>query len=289
MDQIERVRDFNRYYTRSLGVLGDRYLGLERPWSESRLLFEIGDGADLRDLRGRLGLDSGYLSRMLRSLTDQGLVEVRPHETDGRVRVAVPTAGGRAARAELDDRARGSVEAMLGRLTPRQRDRLIDAQEQVRRLLRMAAVEVVAVPDDDPVARECLRRYAAELDTRFPEGYDESALIRPGELAETGGEFLVAREDDGKAAGCGAWQPLSGEAAEIRHIWINPETRGLGLGRRILDRLESGAQASGYRTFRLGTHTSLPEAASLYRSSGYHEIPAYSHSSYNQLNFEKRT
>ena len=89
MDQIELVRDFNRNYTRRLGVLGDHYLGLSRPWSESRLLFEIGpDGVDVRDLRRRLGLDSGFVSRMLRSLTDQELVVVRPHPQAGRVRVA---------------------------------------------------------------------------------------------------------------------------------------------------------------------------------------------------------
>ena len=208
MDQIELVRDFNRYYTRRLGVLGDHYLGLSRPWSESRLLFEIGpDGVDVRDLRRRLGLDSGFVSRMLRSLTDQGLVEVRPHPQDGRVRVAALTTAGLDARDELDARARESVGALLGQLTAGQRDRLVAAQEQVRRLLRMATVEISAIPDASPVARFCLREYAAELDARFPSGYAESALLRPGELDVSGGEFLVAREESAPI-GCGIWQPL---------------------------------------------------------------------------------
>src|SRR3954468_12246545 len=128
VDQIELVRDFTRYYTRRLGVLGDHYLGLDRPWSESRLLFEIGDGADLRDLRGRLGLDSGYLSRLLRALEEQGLITVRPHPGDGRVRVAAPTEAGLRARADLDARARESVGELLGQLSDRQRDRLVEAQ-----------------------------------------------------------------------------------------------------------------------------------------------------------------
>ena len=290
MDQIELVRDFNRYYTRRLGVLGDHYLGLSRPWSESRLLFEIGpDGVDVRDLRRRLGLDSGFVSRMLRSLTDQGLVEVRPHPQDGRVRVASLTTAGLDARDELDVRARESVGALLGQLTAGQRDRLVAAQEQVRRLLRMATVEISAIPDDSPAARFCLREYAAELDGRFPSGYSESALLRPGELAATGGEFLVAMEES-TPVGCGIWQPLAGSepgVAEIRHVWISRSCRGLGLGRRLLSELESRAGAQGYRTLRLGTHPALPEAAALYRSHGYQEIPLYDLEGYNQLAFEK--
>jgi DNA-binding MarR family transcriptional regulator/GNAT superfamily N-acetyltransferase len=302
VDQIELVRDFNRYYTRRLGVLGDHYLGLSRPWSESRLLFEIGPaGIDVRDLRRRLGLDSGFVSRMLRSLADQGLVAVRPHPQDGRVRVASLTTAGLDARDELDVRARESVGALLGQLTAGQRDRLVAAQEQVRQLLRMATVEISAIPDDSPAARFCLREYAAELDGRFPSGYSASALLRPGELAVTGGEFLVAMEESAPI-GCGIWQPLAASGAsvasgasgvpgvpvaEIRHVWISQSCRGVGLGRRLLSELESRAGGQGYRTFRLGTHTALPEAAALYRSHGYREIPLYDLEGYNQLAFEK--
>jgi DNA-binding MarR family transcriptional regulator len=218
VDQIELVRDFNRFYTRRLGVLSDHYLGLDRPWSESRLLFEIGSGADLRDLRGRLGLDSGYLSRLLRSLEEQGLVAVRPHPGDGRVRVASPTAAGLRARADLDARARDSVGELLGQLTETQRARLVEAQRQIRQLLRLAAVRIMPVPDDSPDARECLRAYALELAGLF--SYDESALLPPGELAVTGGVFLLAREEE-RAIGCGAWQRMADGAAEIRHLWVS--------------------------------------------------------------------
>jgi DNA-binding MarR family transcriptional regulator/ribosomal protein S18 acetylase RimI-like enzyme len=287
VDQIELVRDFNRYYTRRLGVLDDHYLGLDRPWSESRLLFEIGSGADLRALRGRLGLDSGFLSRLLRSLEGQGLVSVQPSPSDGRVRVASLTPSGVAARAELDSRARESVGSLLGQLTAAQRERLIAAQAQVRRLLRMASVRISDISDSSDMARWCLRQYAAELDDRFPSGYSESALLRPGELAVSGGEFLVALEEPDFAVGCGVWQTLSAGVAEIRHVWISPDCRGLGLGRRLLSELEQRAGAQGHHTLRLGTNRALPEAAELYRSGGYHEIPPYSDAEYNQLNFEK--
>jgi DNA-binding MarR family transcriptional regulator/GNAT superfamily N-acetyltransferase len=284
VDQIERVRDFNRYYTRRLGVLSDHYLGQDRPLGEARLLFEIGDGADLRDLRSRLGLDSGYLSRLLRALTGQGLIEVGPHPADRRVRVATLTEAGRAERRELEERSRAGVAGLLEGLTGGQRARLVEAQEVIRRLLRVAAVTITPVPDDDPDARECLRRYAGELAVRFPAGYDEDELVAPGRLD---GTFLLAREE-GRPIGCGAWHRLpSPGVAEVRHLWVGAEARGLGLGRRLLEALERDAGARGIRTVRLGTHSSLPEAIALYRSGGYREIGAYSGSPYNELNFEK--
>jgi DNA-binding MarR family transcriptional regulator/ribosomal protein S18 acetylase RimI-like enzyme len=320
LDHVDRIRDFNRYYTRRLGVLTDRYLGQDRPLGEARLLYEIGDGTTVRELRARLGLDSGHLSRLLRSLEDDGLVRTRPHPDDGRVRVARLTAAGVRERDELDARSRAGIDDWLRSLTPAQRDRLVAAQAEVRRLLRLAAVTVTAVPDDAAEARRCLAAYAAELAGRFPEGYAESALLRPGELAgrpgspdgrsavptalpgapvyppgegaslpgapPPSGEFLLAREED-EPVGCGVWQRLAPGVAEIRHVWVAPAARGLGLGRRLLGALESAAAAHGHRTVRLGTHAVLTEAIALYRGSGYREIPPYDESPYNQIAFEK--
>jgi DNA-binding MarR family transcriptional regulator len=281
-DQIELVRDFNRYYTRRLGVLTDSFLGQGRPLAEARLLFEIGDRADLRDLRARLGLDSGYLSRLVRSLETQGLVTVRAHPGDGRVRVASLTAAGIRERSDLDARSRDSVGDLLDRLTPVQRSELISAQQQVRRLVRLASVRIEPVPDDDPAARQCLGAYAAELAVRFPEGYADSTLVRPGETEV----FLVAREED-RPVGCVGYCRLSDGAAEVRHLWVSAEARGWGLGRRLLTRLEASAAGRGVAVMRLGTHRSLVEAIALYRSGGYREIPPYDDSPYNQLAFEK--
>ncbi|WP_250030448.1 bifunctional helix-turn-helix transcriptional regulator/GNAT family N-acetyltransferase [Paractinoplanes maris] len=289
MDQIERVRDFNRFYTQRLGVLHDHYLGQRRPLGEARLLFEIGDGAGLRDLRTRLGLDSGYLSRLLRALGAEGLVTVGPHPTDGRVRIATLTAAGQRERADLQARSRESVAALLDPLTDAQRERLLAAQSQVHRLIRLATVTLEAVPDDAPEARACLRAYASELDLRFPEGYDTGTLIAPGTLTE--GTFLLARED-GQPVGCGLWQGALSSAspssrAEIRHVWVSPSVRGIGLGRRLLTALEQDAAGHGVTTVRLGTHPALTEAIALYRACGYREIPSYDSSPYNQLAFLK--
>ncbi|SNY51271.1 GNAT family N-acetyltransferase [Paractinoplanes atraurantiacus] len=325
MDDIDLMRDFNRYYTRRIGVLNDEYLGQGRPLGEARLLFEIGAGVDLRDLRRRLGLDSGYLSRMLRSLSAQGLVSVAPRPGDARVRTATLTSAGQRELADLEERSRASVAGLLEPLSADQRSRLVGAQAEIQRLLRLAAITLTPVPDSSAAARSCLRSYAAELAERFPEGYDaEGALLPPGTLHD--GTFLLATEEDTPIA-CGLWQRLApilaspspvapassapspspsssapspsapspsapspslpSRAAEIRHLWVSPSARGLGLARRLLAALEADAAAHGVTTVRLGTHSSLGEAIALYRSAGYREIPPYDESPYNQLAFEK--
>ncbi|MFI5496727.1 GNAT family N-acetyltransferase [Actinoplanes sp. NPDC051859] len=292
MDQVELVRDFNRYYTRRMGVLTDRYLGLQRPLAEARLLFEIGAGAkamkslrsngvEVRELRARLGLDSGYLSRLLRSLETQGLVEVAEQPGDRRVRIACLTQDGVRELADLDTRSRESVHALLEPLSPVQRERLIAAQDQLRRLLRLAAIDIVQVDDATEVARECLWTYAAELQERFPGGFDVTTLTPPGQLM-----LLVAWEDGG-AVGCVAWRRLGPEVAEVRHLWVSSRARGIGLGRRLLQEIEADAAAHGFTTIRLGTHLVLTEAIALYRSSGYREIAPFDGSPYNQVFLEK--
>lgn len=280
---VEQVRAFNRFYTRHLGLLTDRYLGQGRPLGAARLLYEIGDGADLRDLRARLGLDAGYLTRLLNGLRDEGLVTVRPDSSDRRARVAELTPAGLRERAELDERSRRAIVDSLGGLTDAQRDDLGQAQATVHRLLRLAGISVMPIDPGAPEARDCLQCYAAELGARFPEGYDAGALTPPADVA---GTMLLARED-GRAVGCGLWTRLTSGTAELRHLWVAPEARGVGLGRRLLTALEADAADRGVTVMRLGTHEVLGEAIALYRAAGYSPIPNYSESPYNQLTFEK--
>ncbi|WP_436533906.1 bifunctional helix-turn-helix transcriptional regulator/GNAT family N-acetyltransferase [Actinoplanes sp. HUAS TT8] len=280
---VERIRAFNRFYTQHLGVLTDRYLGQERTLGAARLLFEIGDRSDLRELRTRLGLDAGYLTRLLRGLQEQGLVEVRAHPSDGRARIAELTAAGRRERADLDERSRQAIADSLAGLTAEQQDELVRAQTTIHRMLRLAAAQVAPADPADPPARECLLRYAAELGRRFPEGYEVSTLTAPEDVD---GTLMLAREDD-RPIGCGLWTRLTPGVAELRHLWISPEARGIGLGRRLLNALEADAVANGITVMRLGTHGVLGEAIGLYRGAGYTEIPNYSDSPYNQLTFTK--
>src|SRR5262245_973929 len=127
---VARVRSFNRTVTARVGALEVEYLGRGRPLGESRFLWEIdGDGSDVRDLRSRLGLDSGYVSRLLRSLEAQGLVQVDEHSTDGRVRTVRLTARGAGERRELDRRSDDLAWSMLEPLDERQRAALAAAAE----------------------------------------------------------------------------------------------------------------------------------------------------------------
>lgn len=146
IDQVATVRRFNRLVTQRAGALEDHFLGRDRPLGESRVLYEIGrGGASLRDLRSRLDLDSGYLSRLVHSLAARGLVELEPGAEDERVRRARPTPAGLAELEEMDRRSDEAAAAILGRLSPRQRKRLVAAMDETYRLLRFAGVRIERV------------------------------------------------------------------------------------------------------------------------------------------------
>lgn len=282
---ISDVRRFNRVVTQRLGALEDRFLSRDRALAEARLLWEIGDGCEVRVLRRRLGLDSGYVSRLLRSLEADGLVEVAPGERDRRVRVARPTRAGRRERAVLDRRSDDLAASLLEPLRPEQRERLVAAMGEVVRLLSTSLMDVAEEDPDTPAARHCLREYAAELDRRFATGFDPalSVLPDPSVLRPPAGLLLVARLH-GEPVGCGALV-LHARYAEIKRMWVSPTARGLGLGRRLLEELE---QRAGLSVIRLDTNSTLTEAVAMYRSAGYGEIPRYNDEVHAQHWFEKR-
>jgi DNA-binding MarR family transcriptional regulator len=286
---IQRVRSFNRLVTESVGALDDRFLGRGRPIGESRLLWEIGeDGAELRALRARLGLDSGYVSRVLQSLAKQGFVRLRISRTDRRVRYASLTIKGRTERAELDRRSDALAERLLQPLTDRQRAALVDAMANVERLLRATMVRF-AVEDPTSVdARWCFEQYFAELDARFDGGFDPALTISADarELTPPAGLLVVARLRD-QPIGCGALKFHGSAPAELKRMWMAPSARGLGLGARLLDELEQHARAAGVRVVRLETNRALREAIVLYRSSGYVEVDRFNDEPYAHHWFEK--
>ena len=155
---IGQVRSFNRAVTQRAGALNDAFLSRGRPLGQARLLWEIGPGGtDVRQLRSRLDLDSGYLSRLLRSLENDGLVAVEPSQADGRVRTARLTDRGLAERAELDRRSDQVATSILQPLSARQRTRLVAAMAEVERLLAASAVQVTVCDPRHPDARACLR------------------------------------------------------------------------------------------------------------------------------------
>jgi GNAT superfamily N-acetyltransferase/DNA-binding MarR family transcriptional regulator len=286
---IDQVRRFNRTVTQSVGALEDTFLSRDRPLGQARLLWEIGAcGSDVRGLRSRLDLDSGYLSRLLRSLEGDGMVVVEPSHDDARVRTARLTSAGLAERDELDRRADDAAAAILQPLGVRQRDRLITAMAEVERLLLASAVQVAVYDPRHPNARRAVRAYVAELSDRFEGGWDPALSISAAdeELTPPAGLFLVATLYS-DAVGCGALKFHDGAPAELKRMWVSPAVRGLGLGRRLLAELEAHAAARGVRTLRLETNQALGEAVSLYRTAGYREVAPFNDEPYAHHWFEK--
>jgi DNA-binding MarR family transcriptional regulator len=289
MTETEVLRRFNRTWSRHIGVLEESYLGQGRSLGASRLLYELGtDGAGVRELRARLGLDSGYLSRLLRGLEDEGLVDVRADPDDARRRVVVPTAKGRRAIGRLESRSELRAQAVVAPLGGSQRGRLTDALATAERLIRAATCEIEPVGAGSGEALAAVDRYAAELAVRFPDGFE------PGDLAAEApamdppeGRFLVARVD-GVLAACGGVRRLSSTRAEIKRMWVDDAWRGCGLGGRMLTALEQAAYDLGYREVHLDTNATLTEAIAMYERAGYRRIERYNDNPYAQAWFAKR-
>ncbi len=287
--QINQVRSFNRSVTRRIGVLDDSYLSRGRPLGLARLIFEIGaDGAALGALRSRLGLDSGYLSRMLRSLEAQGLVEVARLEDDARGRQATLTEQGlveyRAYEALSDELAL----SILGPLSVPARARLVEAMAEVERLLAAASITIEAEPAGSDDAQQCLASYFAELAARFEEGFDPGNAGATGldEFSPPRGSFVIARLD-GEAVGCGAVRMLDATTAEIKRMWVARSARGFGLASRMLHRLEEVARSIGASRVCLDTNRALKEAQALYKREGYVEIARFNDNPYANHWFAK--
>ena len=264
--------------TQRVGALNDRFLSRGRPLAMARLLWEIGEeGGEIVMLRSRLGLDSGQLSRMLRALEAEGLVSVTPSEVDGRIRVVRLTRKGLDERAVLDARSEDLAASMLDPLSPPERAELVSAMRAVERLITRSLVELREVDPASADAQRCLRAYAAELRRRAPDrGFDPSkgATAHPHEVRPPNGAFVVAYLH-GEAIGCGAVKHQSGDVSDIKRMWVAESARGLGLGRRLLERLEGLARARGSTEAHIETADVLPEAIALYRSAGYVEVPPF--------------
>jgi|SRR5579859_7916166 len=291
--EVGQVRRFNRSVAERIGALTDVFLGCGRPMAESRILWEIGQypgGIEVRQLRARLGLDSGYASRVLQSLSAQGLVSLTSSAVDGRVRSVQLTLLGQAEVAELDQRSDAVAQSFLEPLNERQRAELLTAMRAVERLLR--AGSVVIAPEDPTTtdAQWCIQQYFLELNQRFESGFDPNRSISADadELTPPAGLLLVARAR-GEPVGCGALKlDRAVAAAELKRMWVAPEARGLGLGRRLLAELERHAARAGATTVHLETNHSLQEAIRLYESSDYREVAPFNAEPYAHHWFEKQ-
>ena len=288
--RIAQVRRFSRTVTQRVGALDEGFLRRSRPLGHSRVLWEVGpEGTDVRSLRSRLDLDSGYLSRVLRALEDEGLVVVASNPADGRVRVVRLTEDGVRERAELDARSDEAAAGILAGLSGVQQQRLVAAMAEVDRLLQASMIE--AGPEDPrhADAGEAVSACFAELADRFEGGFDPDRSLPAvdEDLRPPAGLLLVARLH-GEPVGCAAIKFHGAEPAEVKRMWVAESIRGHGVGRRLLAAIEQQARAAGVTTLRLETNKALTEAIALYRSAGYREVPAFNDEPFAHHWFEKR-
>ncbi len=289
-DSVALIRRFNRTVTERAGALEESFLGRGRPLGASRLLWEIGDdGAGLHQLRERLGLDSGYASRLVRRLENEGLIVVEVYPTDRRRRrLRLTTAGAEELR-ELDRLSDLAATALLDKVPAGNRERLLAAIAEVERSLRATLVDIEVEDPRHPDVVRCFDRYAKELDARFTGGFDARTSIsaNPEELTPPAGYCVVARIR-GVPIGCGALKLHGGAPAELKRMWVDPSSRGLGVGRRLLESLEALARQNGARVLRLETNRALREAIESYRRAGFVEVAPFNDEPYAHHWFEKR-
>ena len=277
LDPIARIRRFNRAVTREVGALETSILGRGRPPGAARVLsMTTPEGTDVAQIRQTLDLDSGLLSRLLRSLESHGLIDVQADPSDRRRRIARMTEAGVAERTAYDTLNNDSAARTLA-LANGQGEDLLAAMDLIATVLNRNHVTINLVDPDDPAALACLSAYFEVLLAKI-EGIDRSHVPVPDPDADSyrapHGAFLVAWSD-GIPLGCVSFHTMEPGEGEVKRLWVAPNARGQGLARRLMRAIESHARTMGLKRLKLDTNAALPEAIALYRSDGWHDIPAY--------------
>ena len=287
-DPIARFRRFARAVTKEVGALDTSFLGRGRPLGAARVLNAVGMGRkDVAEIREYLGLDSGLMSRLLRSLEEEGLVSTTPHPDDARRRVADITEAGQREFQAYEELSDARASQLLDR-SPR-RDELLRAMDMIASTLGR---DRIAIEEADPradAARYCLGEYYAELGRRLEKGFDVSLSRDPDavDMVRPRGVFLLAMSD-GLPLGCVGLKGSAGDVAEIKRLWTCPSARGLGIAKRLMQAAEIAARELSVGTLRLDTNSALPEALRLYQKSGWVEIDRFNEDPYPDRFFEKR-
>ncbi len=277
LSDIARLRRFNRAVTREVGALDHSYLGRGRPLGAARVLQLVtAAGTDVALIRDQLALDSGLMSRLLRSLEDEGLLETITDPADRRRRIARLTPAGAAENAAYLEIGHAAAEATLAQ-AGRQTTALLQAMDLIATQLLHDVTEIIAVDPDTPEALTCLAAYYQLLiDTipdlpadKLPLPLPDAAAYRPPQ-----GVFLLALSD-GMPIGCVSLRPLEGAEAEVKRLWVHPDARGQGLARRLMTALEARARALGYQRLKLDSNSALTEAITLYRRMGWTDCASY--------------
>ncbi len=288
--RVAAVRRFNRFYTRRIGVLQDGLL--ESPFSlaEARVLYELAQcrGLTASELRVLLGLDAGYLSRMLRNFRKEGLVAGEASANDARRTHLRLTAAGRRRFAPLDARSRSEVAAMLGVIPDAAQDRLVSAMCTIENLLGQQSVSQAQLvlrqhrPGDIGwVISAHGALYAAEF------GWDESFEAMVADIAagfvrrfDPAWERCWIAELDGVRVGSVFLVRQSKTVGKLRLLILDPAVRGLGIGRRLVAECVAHARGLGYRRLTLWTQRNLAAARKIYRAEGFRLVSSQRHRSF---------
>ena len=287
--RVDEVRRFNRFYTRRVGALRGDLLSSGFSLPEARVLYEIAQMAEptTTQLARELDLDLGYLSRLLQSLKQRGLVRARPSPEDARRSPLSLTAKGRKSFRLLDGRSRQEVRAMLAKLSNAEQVRLVESMTAIQHVLeRSAEAPHITLRAHRPgdmgwVVHRHGARYAQEY------GWDErfEALVA-GIVAKFVQHFDPARERcwiaemRGEAVGSVFLVRQSKSVAKLRLLLVEPQARGLGLGKRLVEECIAFARAQGYRKLVLWTQSNLDAAHAIYRNAGFRLVKAEAHASF---------
>ena len=287
--RISAVRQFNRFYTRQIGVLNEGLLRSSLSLAQVRVLFELASRGETiaSELGQALGLDGGYLSRMLRDFERLGVVSRRPSADDGRQSLIALTATGRVLFAELDERSNVEIAQMLHGMPAQSQQHLVSAMQRIQRTLdhpdeRAPIVLRSHEPGDMGwvVARHGVI-YAREYgwDERFEALVAQIVAAFILELDPARERCWIA-ERDGERLGCVFLVRKSNEVAKLRLFLVEPSARGLGLGRRLLAECVNWARERGYAKITLWTNDVLHAARHLYEEAGFVLVSSEAHESW---------
>lgn len=278
-ERIDAVRAFNRFYTRQIGLLDEGLLKSTFSLTEARVLYELAhrNGLTATELARDLGLDAGYLSRLLKKFEERDLVERATIEADARRSSIALTKAGRQAFAPLNQGSHEQVAALLERLSAAEQDRLVRAMQTVQRLLGGSAepkipymLRSLQVGDIGWIIHRQGLLYAQEY------GWDDTyeALV-----AEILGAFVKSfdpkwerswiAEREGEVVGSVFVVRQSDAVAKLRLLYVEPSARGLGIGRRLVEECIGFARTKGYRTLTLWTNDVLTSARRIYEAAGF--------------------
>jgi DNA-binding MarR family transcriptional regulator/GNAT superfamily N-acetyltransferase len=270
-EQVSAMREFNRFYTMRLGLLRRRHLDGEFSLTEARILYEIGSNPKLTasSLRKTLGLDAGYISRLLTLLTRRRLVRQTASKEDGREKLLTLSTAGVKKLAQINERSALQIEELLDPLSAADRETVINSLSKVRSILSEAqkpAVWIVRLSEANDDASRLLEEYyeaVSVIQRDTPEAIQQV-------IGDDSSGIWVAYLR-GRATGCVMLRRLSSIpfAGECKRLYVRPEARGKGLAEALLDAQEAFARIKGLQWIYLDSYDDLKAAVALYRKRGY--------------------